>query len=164
MTESFYYSTSYVLDRKHFSETYDQSKTGKSDKNQYIKALAIALIGLAVLYLTDMSPYIAWFIVVFGGVEALSVRFQKPWWLARQMISKAANEELTLTIDDNGISSKSRHVNSSILWQDITKIEKTSLGWLLYLTTGRSYLSNNCLSDEAQQFVDQKCITLQSQD
>ena len=89
-------------------------------------------------------------------MEALSVRFQKPWWLARQMISKAANNKLTLTIDEESVSSKSQYVESTILWENITKIEKTQRGWLLFQGAGKSYLSNRCLSEEAQQFIGKK--------
>ena len=113
------------MDKSHFSETYDESKVEDESKNPYLTAILLALAGMGLLYFTNLSPYIAWFVVAWGGVEALSVRFQKPWWLARQMISKAANNELTLTIDERGVSTQSHYVNGTLLWDDIRKIEKT---------------------------------------
>ena len=98
----------------------------------------------------------SWFIIALGGLEAFSVRFRKSWWLGRQMMSKAASTELTLTIDENGVSSKSYSVESVILWADITKITATTQGWLLHHGTGKSYLSNRCLSDEAKHFISTK--------
>jgi hypothetical protein len=156
MSDSFSYSTTYILDKPHFSETYDASKVIDDPKKRYAKPFVLALAGLFVLYFTELSAYIAWFIIALSGVELLSIRFHKPWWLARQMISKAANGELTLTIDEEGVSSQSFYVDSKILWQDINRIEKTSQGWLLHTAVGRSYLSNQCLSEEAQAFVQAK--------
>jgi hypothetical protein len=49
--------------------------------------------------------------------DACSVYFRKPWWLARQMISEAANTELTLTVDENGVSSKSFSRLAPIDWR-----------------------------------------------
>lgn len=162
MTTPFYFSTTYVLDKNHFIETFDESHTKGDPKNLYLKSIILAVFGLFVYYFTDVSPYIAWFIVGLGIIEALSLRFQKSWWLARQMISKAANGELTLTIDEESVSSTSYYVKSKILWQDINRVERTKQGWLLYHLAGRSYLSNNCLNEEAQQFIENKSV-LQSQ-
>lgn len=156
MTEPFRFSTTYVLDKTHYSETYDESSTNADSKAGYIKSVALALLGMVILYFTDISAYIAWFIVGLGALEALSVRFHKAWWLARQMISKAANNKVTLTIDEDHVCSTSIHVDSKIAWADISKIEQTQLGWLLYHSGGRSYISNRCLSAEAQKFVSAK--------
>lgn len=156
MTAPFYYSTTYVLDKSHFSETYDESSTKKNSRAGYIKSITLAFLGLAILLFTEINPYIAWFIVALGGVEALSIRFQKSWWLARQMISRAANNELTLTIDEDNIRSQSSNIESTILWADITQIDQTQQGWLLHHPAGKTYLSNRCLSDEAKQFISAK--------
>lgn len=153
MTNPFNYSTTYVLDKSHFSETFDASVPVNNSKSIYTKSIVMGLAGAVVLIFTDINAYIAWFIVALGAVEALSVRFRKPWWLARQMISKAANTRLTLTINDEGVSTESFHVTSKILWADISKIEATDQGWLLHTPKGKSYLSNRCLSEEAQAFV-----------
>ncbi|MEP2651565.1 MAG: YcxB family protein [Paraglaciecola sp.] len=156
MTQPFQYSTSYILDKSHFSETFDQTVTEVAPQKAYLKSLVIGVLGAILLLATELNPYISWFVVAWAGVEVLSVRFQKSWWLARQMISKAANNELTLTIDEEGIRSQSTSVKSFITWDDIIKIEQTSQGWLLHHGAGRSYLSSRCLSPEAQAFVAQK--------
>lgn len=156
MTTPFKYSTTYVLDKSHYSETYDESKSDDSSQNPYLKAVFVALVGLVLLYFTTINPYFAWFLIAIGGVEALSVRFHKPWWLARQMISKAANAELTLSMDDEGISTTSFYVNSKILWADVSKIERTERGWLLFHKGGKSYVSNRCLSEEAQAYMTER--------
>jgi hypothetical protein len=156
MTKAFSYTTTYVLDKSHFAETFDESVIIDKSIKAYAKSIGLALFGFAILYFTDLSSYAAWFIVVLGIVEALNVYFKKPWWLARQMISRAANEELTLSIDEEGICSQSYSVKSHIAWADINKIEKTPQGWLLYQGASRSYLSCRCLSAEANAFIQAK--------
>lgn len=155
-TSDFSYSKTYVLDKSHFLETFEESVTIDTTLKPYYKAFAVAIVGLLLLLFTTISAYFCWFIIGLGVVEALSVRFQKAWWLWRQLISKAANNEMTLTITNDGILSKSRYVEHQINWQDIIKIKSTERGWLLFLKVGKSYVSNRCLSDEAQEFMSQK--------
>ncbi|NTS78003.1 YcxB family protein [Catenovulum sp. SM1970] len=156
MKPEFTYTTRYKLDKSHFSETYDESVPANHSFSKYKKSLILAVIGIALLYLTDHSPYFAWFMIGLAAVDALSVRFDKAWWLTRQMISKAANNELTLTINEDGVHSQSIYVNSKISWEDIVKVEQTKQGWLLHLTKGKTYLSNRCLSDEVIEFLTAK--------
>ena len=158
MTTPFCYSTTYILDKSHFSETFDASITVDNSKSIYLKSFVFGLLGLAILLFTDISPYIAWFIVGMGALEAFSVRFRKPWWLARQMISKAANAELTLTVDEHGVSSKSFYVESKISWADVKSIEQTAQGYLLHHARGKNYISGRCLSEEAQEFISAQAL------
>ena len=153
MPTPFHYSTTYTLDKSHFAETFDESIIEDNSIKAYAKSIALILVGFAIVYFTDLAPYFAWFIVVLGIVEALSIYFKRSWWLARQMISQAANTKLTLTIDEDTIRSSSQSVESQISWKDISKIEKTKQGWLLYHPSGRNYLSGRCLSDEASEFI-----------
>jgi hypothetical protein len=153
MTTPFHYSTSYILDKSHFAETFDASAPVNTSVEVYWKSMGLMAVGFAILYFSDISPYAAWFIVVLGCVDACSIYFKKPWWLARQMISEAANSELTLTIDERGVRTHSFAVNSSITWDEVHKIEQTHQGWLLYYSGGKNYLSNRCLSQEANEFI-----------
>jgi hypothetical protein len=158
MSAAFSYTTTYVLDKSHFGETFDESVTIDNSIKAYTKSIGLVLMGFAILYFTNLSSYAAWFIVVLGVVDALGVYFKKPWWLARQMISRAANEELTLTIDGKGISSQSYSVKSAIAWADIDKFEKTKQGWLLHQGPNKSYLSSRCLSADAEAFISAKAL------
>ncbi|MFT5676177.1 MAG: hypothetical protein ACI808_002115 [Paraglaciecola sp.] len=158
MTTPFFYSTTYILDKSHFSETFDESITVDNSRNVYLKSLILGFLGMAILLFTEINAYGAWFVVALGALEALSVRFRKPWWLARQMISKAAGTELTLTIDENCVSSKSFHVESKISWAEVNKIEQTVHGWLLYHAGGKSYLSGRCLSEAANEFISAQAL------
>ena len=153
MSTPFSYSFSYILDKSHFSETFDESVVIDNSKTVYFKSIVLALFGLAVLLFTPINAYAAWFIVALGAIEALSIRFKKSWWLARQMISKAANAEITLTIDSEEVCSKSFYVESKIAWADISKVEQTAQGWLLHHAGGKNYISGRCLSEQANEFI-----------
>ncbi|MFT5692117.1 MAG: hypothetical protein ACI92E_001448 [Oceanicoccus sp.] len=154
----FSYSTTYVLDKSHFSETFDESITVNKAKSVYFKSIGLTLLGVAILLFTEINAYAACFIVGLGVLEALSIRFRKSWWLTRQMISKAANTELTLTIDEKGVSSKSFYVESRFLWSEIRKIEQTAQGWLLHHAGGKNYLSGRSLSETAKEFLSAQAL------
>ncbi|AWL11150.1 hypothetical protein HMF8227_00654 [Saliniradius amylolyticus] len=156
MTTPFHYTTSYVLDKSHFSETYDQSAKQENGLKAYAMAILVGLAGVAVLLLSEVSAYFAWFLIGLGVVEALSVRFKKAWWLTRQMFSRGANKEVTLTIDEQGIKTQSPVVDQALEWDNVTHIQPTDKGWLFYQGNARSYLSGRCLSDEAQDFIRQQ--------
>lgn len=162
MNTPFSYQTSYVLDKSHFSETFDQSHDPSKTRGAYTKAAIITLLGAVFVLFTDFNGYIAWFIVAVGVIEALNVRFKKAWWLARQMLSRAANSEVTLTIDEEAIHSKSYYLQSRVMWPAIKRIEPTPMGWLLHHNQSTTYLSKRVLSEAAQQFVSDKAEGLRA--
>ena len=128
MSEPFSYSTSFTLDKAHFRECFDQSVTIDTSINAYRKALAFVVVGLLILLFTDYEPYLASFIVGLGVVEALSVKYQRAWWVTRQMLGRSSNSTINLTLDETGITTQSALVNFTLNWQDISAIEKTELG------------------------------------
>ncbi|MGS0680981.1 YcxB family protein [Shewanella sp. 125m-7] len=152
MNQEYNYTTQYTLDKSHFSECYDESVVVDTSVRAYRKAIIFALVGTA-LMLTNINGYASWFLIALGALEALSVRFRKPWWLMRQMMSKAANNEVTLTIDESGVTNDSFYVQGTILWQDVANITETTQGFLLKHSKGVSYLSKRSLDEQATQFV-----------
>ena len=76
------------------------------------------------------------------------------------MLSKSSNSEVTVTIDEQGILSESFYHTGRILWQDITKLKESQLGFTIFFnidkSSGKSYLSKSCLSSEAQAYIVQK--------
>ncbi|ABZ75510.1 conserved hypothetical protein [Shewanella halifaxensis HAW-EB4] len=152
MNEQYSYTTQYTLDKSHFSECYDESVVVDTSIRAYRKAIIFTIVGTA-LMLTNINGYASWFIIALGALEALNVYFRKPWWLMRQMMSKAANNEVTLTIDESGITNDSFYVQGTILWQDISSITSTERGFLIKHSKGTSYLSKRSLDEQATQFV-----------
>ena len=153
MNKSFSFSTAFTLDKKHFSECYQESVVPDFSVRAYSKAILLSVMGLGLSMFTEINQYAAWFLIGLGAVEALSVYYQKPWWLARQMLSRASNSEVTLTVDESGIKTKSFYVEAEIKWPDIKEIKRTQSGLLVIHQGGKNYISNSCLSDQAIEFI-----------
>lgn len=163
MTTPFSYSNTYVLDKTHFNECFEESVELDRSKTRFFKSSILCVFGLSILIFTNVNAYAAWFIVALGLLEALSIHYRQPWWVARQMLSKAAKGEVTITLDEQGLASKSFYVDSLILWSDISKIKQTKQGWLLFHSQGKNYLSNRCLSELAKSFIEDKAQLLSEQ-
>jgi len=155
MNSPFSSTSHYILDKPYFSECFDESVTVDTSVKAYYKAIGFVLVGTALL-LTGANAYASLFLVGLGALEALSVKFKKTWWLWRQMMSKAASNEVELTIDEQGISSKSVYVDSTILWGDISELTITNKGFLIKNTNGMSYISNRSLDATAIEFIKSK--------
>lgn len=166
MTQTSSFSASFTLDKVHYSECYTQSSTLEHNRKTYFKANILTVFGLIVLLFTPVNPYAAWFVIACGILETLSVYYHKPWWVMRQMLSKASGSVVKLTIDEQGILTESFHINSRILWTDVTVVTETELGFVINFSlgksamgkdiAGKSYISKNCLSDDAIAFIKQK--------
>jgi len=157
MTPSVNYQTSFVLDKSHFSECFDESFVEVSFSKKYLKAIILGIIGLALLFLVGTNNYAAFFVVALSAVEALSIYYKKTWWLWRQMLSKAYNHTVELVVNDKGITIKSFHVNSEMLFENITNCKESKSGLLLTHLNSINYVSKSCLSDDVIEFITTKC-------
>jgi len=146
------YHTSFVLDKAHFSECFDQSVQTNGYKD-YTKAAIVAVLGVILVLWIDVSKYLAYFVFCLGMVEGLSVRYKKTWWLWRQMLSKAYDHTVELEINQQGVITKSFYINSEFTWDDVTQVTITDSGVLLTHCAGVNYLSNSYLSDEVIAFI-----------
>ncbi|MBA6233244.1 MULTISPECIES: YcxB family protein [unclassified Colwellia] len=156
MSQPFSYSTTYELDKAHFQECFSESVVIVTPINAYKKSIALTIAGMLLVLFTQMNPYVAWFVFAVGILEAVSTYYQKPWWVMRQMLSKAAKGNVDLTIDEQGIVSKSFYASLTLLWPDVLFIETTQLGWLIKHAKGRSYISNKNLSAAAILFLTER--------
>jgi len=163
MNSSLSYTSTFILDKAHFNECYSESTTLVLSIKAFFKSGVLMLFGLTLLLFTQVNAYAAWFVIALGILEALSLYYSQPWWVLRQMLSKASNSEVTLTIDEQGVLSESFYHNGRILWQDITSIQETNLGFILHFNvgkgTGKSYLSKSYLSSDAQFYIQSKEYT-----
>jgi len=153
MNESRSYVSQFILDKAHFNECYSQSVNSDYSIKAYFKAIVLTLFGMVLVLFTEINAYAAWFVFALGILEALSVYYQKPWWVLRQMLGKSAKGQVTLTINDTGISTESYYVSHHVLWENITELKATEKGWLITHLSGRNYISNICISTEAQQYL-----------
>lgn len=157
MNTPFNYQTSFVLDKSHFSECFDESITEVSLVKKYSKSAILAIVGIILLFVVGTNHYAAFFVVGLSAVEALSVFYKKTWWLWRQMLSKAYNHTVELMINDKGLTIKSFHVNSELLFENITQCDESDAGLLLTHLNTVNYVSKSCLSDEAIEFLLVEC-------
>ena len=153
MTASFHYQTVFVLDKTHFQECYDQTVNMQKGWQPYLKAFILLAMSAVLMTIINTSPYIAYFLLVLAAVEALGVYYHRAWWVFRQMLSRAANNEITLTVDEQGIESKSVFGQQQFLWADISQLQKTQMGWTFISNGQTQYLSDRCLQDDVQQFL-----------
>jgi hypothetical protein len=153
MTTTFSYTTQYTLDKDHFRECYTQSLITDNSVGAYFKSILLSVSGILLVLFTDVNSYAAWFLLLLGALEALSVYYQKAWWVMRQMLSKAANSEVTLTIDELGITSQSLVAELKIEWQTVKALTVTESGWLVEHDEGKNYISNSCLTAPVIEFM-----------
>lgn len=145
----------YKLDKDHFIECYEQSTTTPTSIKIYTKSLLFIVIGSAML-LTQLNSYASWFLIALGILEALSVKFKKSWWLMRQMLSKAANSDIQLTINEQHIKIHSYYVNQTLPWSEVSQITKTEKGFLVSHGKTRHYLANKHLNSDIIEFINNK--------
>ena len=155
MPTEFTFSTSYVLDKTHFSECYDESVITDKSIRAYYKSIGLFTAGVILIF-SPIDKYLAWFILSLGVIEALNVYYNKAWWLMRQRLSKASGNNVNLIINEDGIFVKSNFVDTKTLWSDIIEIKQTEKGFLLKLNKSTSYISNRCLSNDAISFIKNK--------
>lgn len=141
------HSSYYILNREYFSECFDQTANTTASFKTYRLAIALAALASA-LFLMESEVYIAWFLLCLSGVELLSIRYKRGWWITRQMLSRAAGTKVNIRINDQGIFTDSPHYQQSMLWDDITDIKSTERGFMISLDSGSSYLSRSGLDEE----------------
>ena len=156
MNSTFSYSTTFVLNRDYYTECFEQSVIIEHGLRRFAKALFFVFFGALLVLFTDVNYYAAWFVFALGILEALSVRYQQPWWVTRQMFSRASKSEVKLTVDDTGIATDSFYQKTNYAWSDFSAITLTNKGWLLVHVKGKSYISNQFLSNEAKNFIADK--------
>ena len=86
-------------------------------------------------------------------LELLSIKYRQIWWVWRQLMGKSGYSQVEITIDDKGISTKSEHVNSELVWGNVNQVEETEKGVLIKHKSGTNYLSKSHLNKESVEFV-----------
>ncbi len=152
MNLSFLFETTFLLDKAFYHECYEQSANKSTGVKAYSKAMIIFALAFAASTLGEFA-HLSMFIFTLSIVEAMSVYWQQTWWVWRQMISKESNSEVTLTIDEQGIKTKTQYHELELNWSIIHDIKLTEKGFILCYDKGRYYLSFGHLSEPAVAFV-----------
>ena len=150
---AFSFSSDFMLDKAHFQECYDQTAVIKRGLIAYRKSIILFVLGMLASAIAQQHKALALFVVVLSAVDAASVYFAKPWWVWRQLLSRAANTNVHLVIDNKGIATNSVNHKLEVTWQEINQITSTSAGIIIHHQQGRSYLSKLYLSAEAIDYI-----------
>ncbi len=151
-----HYQATFVLDKSHFTECYEESVAAQPFFALYLKAIVMLLIGAGLVLFSAINPYAAWFIFALGVLEVVSTYYRKPWWVMRQMLSKAAKAEVTLEVTDEYIRTHSFYNDNKMFYSDIDSIVATNNGWLIGHKSARHYIANRCLTEQVQLFLKNK--------
>jgi len=146
-------STTFKLDKTLLTECFEQSMTNPLCLASYRKAIVFIIIGMMLLMFSDINGYVASFVVGLGIVEALSVRYQRAWWVTRQLLGRSGNNNVTVIFDETAIQINSEYVSQTINWQDVEAIQQTELGYLIISQGQKHYLSNRVLSASIEQLI-----------
>nr|WP_010131180.1 YcxB family protein [Microbulbifer agarilyticus] len=143
------FKTQFTLSRDYLAECYDQSSLyGKSIKPNYLFPVLMLAAGTGTLLFTEQPKILGAMLVAFAILELLHIRFRRAWWLTRQMWGKSANSKVTLTIDDEQITTQSDHAHTTLLWSEIEQVVDTELGLILVTNSkGLHYLSKSLFPD-----------------
>lgn len=153
------HSSHYILNRAYFTECFDESANSPTGLKIYSKAILL-ILGSCIFFVIDIEVYVAWFLLALGGVELLSIRFRRSWWIARQMLSRASGSKVSIRIDDQGIFTDNTYHQKSILWKDIAAIKSTEKGFIVTHNQGTSYLSKSGLDKDFLDCLAEKSKTM----
>ncbi|BAU49492.1 hypothetical protein SVA_2944 [Sulfurifustis variabilis] len=153
------HTAKYHLDRSYLSESFDQAVRYGSKWKRVELAIGTAFIvgGLALWVYSGGELFLPWMLVLLGVIEVFSSRIKKFFWLRKQLGSKHAGSEVTLTFDDDGVRTAGRFGNSVIAWAGIERLVETPKGLLIWPQKGiYYYLPKSILDDGAVSFIRQK--------
>ncbi|MFD1216068.1 YcxB family protein [Microbulbifer celer] len=139
------FKTQFTLSRDYLAECFDQSLPhGKNAKPNYLFPVLLLAAGVGTLIFTEHSKVLGYMLIALALLELLHIRFRRAWWLARQMWGKSGGSEVTLTVDEAGITTQNTHVKTALLWSDIERVIETELGLIVVAKSGgRHYLSKS---------------------
>jgi len=150
------FTITYTLNKPYFYECFDESLPySKRARPKYFLLILLVSLGIFAIYgLGD--HYLGSFMIMLGVLECVSFYYRRPWWVARQMLSRASGSEVTLTFDEHGIKSENHYKNTQLAWQDISKTINTERGILLQSKKGMQYISKQILTNELLEFINKK--------
>ncbi|MGL5145934.1 MAG: hypothetical protein ACRC7Q_00325 [Plesiomonas shigelloides] len=153
MPTPFEFKQSFTLNRSHFEECFDQSVTPLTGLKPYVKTLGFGLMTVALLA-SPFPGYVGWFFMGLTAVEFFSTKHQRTWWVWRQLLSRAANHDVTLTITPEKLITESLGQRRELEWTSLDSVRRTPLGYLLQSANAKQYLSRSALCAEAAAFID----------
>ncbi|MBQ4833891.1 YcxB family protein [Pseudoalteromonas sp. MMG010] len=150
------FTTSYILDKPYYKECFEQSLPySKQAKPKYFLLMLLVTLGLFGIYgLND--HYLGSFLIMLAVLECVSFYYRQPWWVTRQMLSRASGSKVTLIFNEQGISSENHYKNYQLKWDEINSIIDTDQGIILKNSKTMQYISKQILTTEILDFINKK--------
>tara|TARA_B110000977_G_C11072737_1_gene490126 strand:+ start:2169 stop:2669 length:501 start_codon:yes stop_codon:yes gene_type:complete len=144
------FTTKFNLSRDYLAECFDQSLPyGKNAKPNYVFPAVLFASGMSLLFFTGEPKLIGSILAALAVLEIFHIWYRRAWWLARQMLGRSADSEVTLIITDTEIRTHSPYAQTTLLWADIERVIETDLGLILVAKSGgQQYLSKSLFSSE----------------
>ena len=160
------YRNSFVLNKAHFSECFDESArlneslTGKKKGLRYFFMSILTVVGFFIITFSAQDKLFGFFFIGLSFLEFFSFKYKKSWWLTRQMWSKNSGNTISLLFDSIGIKIDSLNIKLKIDWDEIDHVDETPLGYALQLKDKKThYVSKLTLSPEMDSLLQTKvCI------
>lgn len=145
----------FTLSKTYLEECFDESLPHSPHQSpKYAFAGSFIGIGMGLIIFTDMGGVAPYIMVGLGVLEFISFYYRRPWWLARQMWSRASNSTVTITLNEDGINSKNPYTESLLEWDQIKEIIHTPKGLIFVTYKGqRTYLSKEYMPEDAYPFI-----------
>lgn len=156
-------SYQFTLDKNYLEECFDESLPHSPHQSpKYGFAGSFIGIGMGLIIFTDMGGVAPYIMVGLGVLEFISFYYRRPWWLARQMWSRASNSTVTITMNDDGIESKNPYTESLLEWDQIKQIIHTPKGMIFVNYKGQqTYLSKAFMPAETERFIEEHLAVYQ---
>lgn len=94
--------------------------------------------------------------IMLAVLECVAFYYRRPWWVTRQMLSRASGSEVTLTFDEEGIKSANHYKSYQLEWQNISEVIDTQQGIIIKNKSGMQYISKQILNPETLAFINKK--------
>ena len=145
-----YFQTQFILSQDYLGECFDQSLPhGKNAKPNYLFPALLLTGGSGLLFFTEQPMILGSMAVALAVLELFHIRFRRAWWITRQTWGKSPDNEVTLSIDDDGLQTESLYAQSTLMWTDVQRLIETELGLILVAKHGgQQYLSKSLFSAE----------------
>ena len=142
------FKTQFILSREYLGECFDQTLPhGKNAKPNFLLPAFMLFAGVTLLLFTEQPKVAGGMLIALALLEIIHYRFQKSWWLTRQMLAKSANSQVTLSINSKGVQTQNPFTKTDLIWPDIKDLIETDLGIILVTNSGdQHYLSKSILS------------------
>jgi len=160
MSQPFNQSFTFKLDKPHLQECFEQSASPVQIKD-YFKACVFAVATITLFFIEAEHYYLPFFLFCLFVVELLSIKYRQTWWVWRQLMGKSANGTVEVSIHDEGVSTKSKHVDSDFVWSDVNAIEETDKGILIKHKNGTNYLSKSHMEQDSVEYIIQQSLASQ---